>query len=586
MPTTDDQTDPTTEVEPGAEADRRAGRSGLVGQARRYGPFVVVAVLVAVAVVVFRGGGSDEDEASVGEATTDREELIRSGPMTPEKAELLGEGGVDFGPGCDLDTGRIMLPTAYAPPCVEPFEGDNGGSTSKGVTADTIKVVAYMSDSTVDPLGAALFGAAGDPEDAIETVEKLAEVYNATFETYGREVELEVFWGTGPMDDQELAKADGIAVAEKEPFAVIGGPAAAAGPFSDELASRDILCLQGCSSAMGTAWVEDHAPYIWTGGIGTVDGGRVTGEAVGKLAGPGKADMAGDAEMRQRDRVYGVLYADYEGGEEVLDGVREGLAEHDAEVTAPIAVNGDPARAQEVGRTVISQLKEAGVTTVIYSGGPLEPGWLTSEATAQDYHPEWILGPNAFADTALFSRGYDQDQWTNGFGVAFGPTVSQRAGEAGHVYEWAYGEDPPSPVSGVLELPLRTLFTGVHMAGPDLTVESFRDGLFRYPRSGDGLDAASVSWGDHGIWPGIDYGDSDDVGIMWWDPEAEGEPGTNAEGVGLYRLANGGQRYLPGEIPGSLDEAGLFDVESSVPMYSLDSPEEDLMERYPPPPPP
>ena len=63
--------------------------------------------------------------------------------MTPEKAELLGED-VDFGPTCDTDLGRIMLKSVYAPPCVEPFEGDNGGATSAGVTADEVTVVYYQ----------------------------------------------------------------------------------------------------------------------------------------------------------------------------------------------------------------------------------------------------------------------------------------------------------------------------------------------------------------------------------------------------------------------------------------------------------
>ena len=48
-----------------------------------------------------------------------------------------------------------MLKSVYAPPCVEPFEGDNGGATSAGVTADAVTVVFYRADPALDPLTAA-----------------------------------------------------------------------------------------------------------------------------------------------------------------------------------------------------------------------------------------------------------------------------------------------------------------------------------------------------------------------------------------------------------------------------------------------
>jgi len=46
---------------------------------------------------------------------------------------------------------------------------------------------------------------------------------------------------------------------------------------------------------------------------------------------------------------------------------------------------------------------------VIYTGDPLTPAALTKEATAQDYHPEWIVGPTVLADTTFFGRTFDQD---------------------------------------------------------------------------------------------------------------------------------------------------------------------------------
>ena len=66
---------------------------------------------------------------------------------------------------------------------------------------------------------------------------------------------------------------------------------------------------------------------------------------------------------------------------------------------------------------MITKLKDAGVTTIIYTGDPLMPASFTKEATAQDYHPEWIIGPTVLADTTIFGRTYDQAQWAHAFGV-------------------------------------------------------------------------------------------------------------------------------------------------------------------------
>ena len=39
-------------------------------------------------------------------------------------------------------------------------------------------------------------------------------------------------------------------------------------------------------------------------------------------------------------------------------------------------------------------MKDAGVTTIIYTGDPLMPSSITKEATAQNFNPEWIIGPD------------------------------------------------------------------------------------------------------------------------------------------------------------------------------------------------
>jgi hypothetical protein len=186
-------------------------------------------------------------------------------------------------------------------------------------------------------------------------------------------------------------------------------------------------------------------------------------------------------------------------------------------------------------------------------------------------------------DTTIFARRTDPEQWRNGFGIALPAARGERSTNgAFRIWDWAYGGAPPNNTANVLEPPIRTMFTGIHLAGPDLTPETFRDGLFRYPVSGGGPTEAQTSRGEHGVWPDLDWGGTDDAGLIWFDPEATGEDEVGNEGTGMYRYAKGGERYTLGNMPTSLEEAGLFDVESSVTVFD-EVPEEDTTPDYPPP---
>jgi hypothetical protein len=559
----------------------------LVRVARRYGPIAAVAALLLAAFVLFGGDGSgdDDDDAGGEDASAtdsfDYEELVRSGPMTPQKAELLGEQA-DFGANCDPDTGRIELPTVYAPPCVEPFEGDNGGTTSTGVTEDAIEIVIFASDPEVDPLGAALIEAAGadlDPAAITETMQGYADIFNDVFEMYGRRVELEFYTGTGANDDQEAARADAIAIAEMEPFAVVGGPLQASAPFADELAEHGIISLP--PQPLPESFLRERFPLVWP--VTTPNQAvRLAAEAIGHLAGPGKAEMAGDPALQEQDRTYAVVHYDTTDGDhqEVFEDLRDGLAEQGIDLATDVKYIVDLARVQDTARTIVAQLEEADVTTVIFYGDFLTPASLTQEATAQDYFPEWILGPNYLADTALYARTYDQQQWSHGFAMAFSSGAGALETSTSYlIYTWAYGEDPPSNIFTALEPPLRRLFGGLQLAGPELTPESFRDGLFRVPPAGGGPTRPMESRGSHGLWPELDLGTFDDVALTWWDPSAVAE---GFEGTGMYRFANGGQRYALGQLPDSPEEAGLFDRDASVVEYQ-ELPAEDEAPTYPPP---
>jgi Periplasmic binding protein len=566
-------TDETTETSGGGKPPPK--KSGTGRALKRYGPIVLVVVLIAAAVAIFGGRGDDnKDNASSETGSSSEEELIRSGPMTPAKADLEGKTDIDWGPNCDTKTGRIKLKSVYAPPCVEPFTGDNGGATSPGVTADSVKIVFYRTDPKLDPLTAATVKDAGadvNPASAAETVQQFAALYNKLFETYGRKVDVEVYTGKGAPDDVEKAKSDAIAIAAKKPFAVIGGPGQASQVFSAELATRGVICGPVCALALPDDFVEQYKPYLWQAGPTPDQANDLAADLIGNLAGPGKAELAGDPAMKSKDRVYAVMHYDNSAGDyaKSFQSLKSSLADHGINLKTDIEFTLDLQRAQENARTYISKLKQDGVTTVIYTGDPLTPASLTKEATSQNYRPEWILGSSVLMDTSIFARQTDTSQWKNGFGIALtGARGEQKTNGAFQIYDWAYGGLPPNNTANVLEPPLRAIFNGIMLAGPKLTPETFRDGMFRYPPSGGGPTEPQVSRGDSKkVWPGMDWGGSDDAAVIWFDPTAKGEDEVGNVGTGLYRYANQGQRYTVGHMPKTAEEAGLFDDAKSVTVF-------------------
>ena len=108
--------------------------------------------------------------------------------------------------------------------CYAPFEGDNGGVTSPGVTADTIKLVWYLAPEQDPIINYITDAIAGDDtnDQRIETMENVVRFYHTYYELYGRRIELIPFQGTGFAIDEVAARADAVRIAEEiEPFAVL-----------------------------------------------------------------------------------------------------------------------------------------------------------------------------------------------------------------------------------------------------------------------------------------------------------------------------------------------------------------------------
>src|SRR4051812_25362065 len=488
------------------------------------------------------------------------------GPLTFDQAKAQGKE-VDWGPNCDTSTGTVAVPSGYAPPCVAPWKGgNNGGDTAPGITADTITVALYQAQP--DLLQQAFFEDTGSDESLAkerETTEDYVDYFSSHYELYGRKVELVTVKASGAPDDAVAAKADAIKVAtELHAFASFGGPGQTTA-YADELSARGVLCVGDCVIAEPQSFLERHAPYVWPTTASPEQASEHWAAFVGKQLAKGKAEHAGN-DLKSKRRVFGVVHYDDDAGTfaKSVAHFEDRLASYSVKPATTVPYSLDLTTAQQDARTVVAKLKSAGVTSVILAGDPVFPTFLTKEATAQSYFPEWVVLGYAFTDTAVFGRQYDQRQWAHAFGVSLLParTVDD-ADELGNLITWQTGHPPSAKTFRELVQAPLVFFTGVHLAGPHLTAKSFRAGLFRYPPAAATTPTRlHLSWGRHDIWKVVDLTGGDDATVVWWDPKATGPDEVGRDGTGLYRYADSGARYLPGHWPSA--PIRLFDAQTST----------------------
>lgn len=480
-------------------------------------------------------------------------------------------------PDCDRASGRIRVPSFYAPNCVAmwPKGADNGGATYKqGITKDTIKIAIY--DAEDDPATTAVLAAAGaaddtSPEEDDANRKIVVEAFESHLETYGRRVQWVVVPGSGPADDAQAGKADAIKVAtEIKAFASFGAPN---NTYIDELVARGVLCI-GCAVSQPIETYLKWAPYVWSTLMASNQGYVHRAEYIGKRLAGKPAKWAGDPTYQTKTRTYGLIYYEtadnaYKSGVEFFD--RE-LAKYNVKLTDRVAYTYDLAQAQEQARTIVARFKDKGITSVLFSGDPIYPAFFTKEATRQLYRPEWIITGSALTDTTLFARTYDTAQWSNAFGISYliarmDPAVTE---QEGNIVSWHAGRTLTSYPS---LLNFGTFYAGVQLAGPNLNPQTFRDGLFSIKRTSGFITQYAVSFGK-GLWPWDDYISLDDATEIWWDPDARGPDELENEAVGMYRYVDKGKRYLPGQWPRT--EPKVFTDANTVTMYTKRPPGEEF----------
>lgn len=455
------------------------------------------------------------------------------------------------------DNGRTSWYFVGAGPfCVNPWEPgkDNGGATAPGVSATTVTVVAYFSNDE-------MMATSGEPKPKNnatgETVSWAQEVEDfdaawaamveqlGAFQLWGRTPEIEVMLASGP--DEAAQRADALAVIEKKPFMVFdlasptdGGSAV----FSSLLAQEKIIVW---SSSTTPEIADEQTPYRWNYGQDPDSIPTLAAAFLGRTLSGKKARHAGD-ELAGDTRVFGAVYPNINFNFPVFEQrLKENKGSRLAEA---LEYDPDPARAGEQATTFVTKLKSSGVTTVALFAFPPMVTALMNAATEQGYAPEWILTGVGYHDYPLFPRTWDQEQAARAFGIGvLSPTFSGPTPAGGMdpiKWYWGTGGSSGGSTSGMY----LGLYQAMHYAGPNLTPQNVRKGLFAAPAYGGAADGTTVWRNGFGTSVDMPYDEyswlGSDRALIWYDPEGTIEA---MPGKGAMVFMDGGERFGYRDFP-------------------------------------
>ena len=478
--------------------------------------------------------------------------------------------GAQYGVYGQWDTSSV----GSGPLCVRPFEQseNNGGATSPGVTAKSIKLVAVLPTperSSQQALAAMLnnlaTGSRGTWEDAIHDYLVANLPY---YETWGRDIDVSFYTSTGI--DETSQRADAVAILAMKPFAVINFDSFGLDTLMARMAQAKVVNESFSVSPEESA---AQAPYRW-GGNDTDAAANASAEVIGKNLVGKKAQYAGSSELQSQTRKLGLVMI-----KDVIDEARfkQNLGKYKGTIaTTNTYVGsggalGDPTVAQEQAPVMVTRMKDAGVTTVILFTDVAMNKALMDQATAQQWSPEWFVTGAGYFDLPVLAQQYPDAQAEHTFGISLIPPYFDLPDEVNAIvatagaFNWFFGPNLGT-TSGAVPGGVNWFLDGIHNAGPKLTPETFQQGLFAAPATANPTNSPLITLSGFGRTTGLPYDAYSpgpaDFAPMWMDPHTSGMSlgsGTEVPHVSWY--IDGGRRYASGKWPKNLV---WFDKSNSV----------------------
>ncbi|MGQ0625423.1 MAG: hypothetical protein ACT4PP_12345 [Sporichthyaceae bacterium] len=528
-----------------------------------YGPLLALAVAFVLVVtlvptiareetVIAGGEGSSRLPGAVadlgaGGLTVAREPGVSVG-AAQSKVVASGSGRPASGAaGPCADRKVQVVGDPYSPPCIVwPAGKDNGGATYRGVSKDKIRIGFRVPVEDIRDFQSVISDLAGDKgqsipvateEDFERTIRNLVTYFERNFQFYGRELDLVEWKGKGSAFNeivgagQEAANADAIRAAKE--LKVFADVSAFTQPYADALSRQKVLSIGALY--MSRQWFAARAPYAWSPFPDCTSLSETIAEYLNARVFGQKADHAGPG-IAGKERKVALISPDNPEYQQCADAGERAVKAAGNSATR-YSYTLDLATLSDQANNLAAKLKKDGITTVVLATDPLLPLLLTSRMSQQNYYPEWVVTGVALMDSSILGQFYDQTQWKHAFGLSM--LGEEQPQGASFAYAAAKSVDPDhEPIFGadIFYYFLYQLATGIQMAGPNLTPQTFSDGMRAYP----GGTGPAGTWG----YPKGTFSPYRDAREIWWDPEATS---TYNGAKGAY--ISDRKRYKPGKWP-------------------------------------
>ena len=408
----------------------------------------------------------------------------------------------------------------YSPPCIS-FSGNNGGATAPGVSANAINVTyRFTSDSQSFQQTLASLGGANITDtnaDIERTITAMATYFDNHFQFYGRKLNFEFFNGQGSITNellgsgQQQADADAVTSAQSEhAFAELN---AASEPYGVALSQQHVVNF-GVPYLSGQ-FMGQYAPYMWSLDTESNDVVQATSDLYLKSLAGGNAAYAGGS-LQGKPRKVAIIAP----SNPWYQSAAQTAVQQDAAAGHPVADNIqyqlNLSTLSSQASNVISQLQNDGITTVICGCDPVFPVYLTSRAAEQGYTPEWVVAGVALTDNDIVGQLFQQSEWSHAFGVTFnGPTLPKQNTFGYAAYKQINPSSEPANAVDIIYAQMYEMAIGIEMAGPDLTAQTFENGMRAYPGSTAGASNAL-----YGTWqfPTGHFTPQMDWSFIYWNP--------------------------------------------------------------------
>lgn len=441
-----------------------------------------------------------------------------------------------------------------SPPCIAYWAGNNGGSTSMGVTANQITVVTSGGDVNCAP-GATCQRSLADYQN----------FFDSEFELYGRRIKLIPYTCSNNVTPAQMqADATGI-YQEYHPFAELSycednGEEA---HFYDALARLHVISVEAAYTGPDGSEepeLSSYAPYEWNYEPSPDKILVNYGEFICKDLAGRPPVYAGPPQSFASVRKFGIIRMGFTDGtpEIPIDSFLSTLASCGVQPVIENTQDGQLGTAQNA----ILNLKGAGVTSIMCLCHTSD---LATEempyATAEAYHPEWLISNYIHQDDDFAANDFPKDQAAHVLGLQ---SLNKSLPQAEQPAQWALDVEDPGYFPNFLSLAgftyenLLLLASGIQMAGPDLTPESFQRALFstQFPNPAAGgppfyqatvgfsgpAYAASLGAHTHTM--------IEDLVPVWWSSSVSSNQVPGQQGA--YCYVDSGRRYGPGQWPANL----------------------------------